>query len=123
MEIISSDVWDIIANLHNDLKAMLTLKSCCKFLNRLLITNLFNIDNKYLQLLNNDVLCQPIFSNVVKLDVTCNNNVTDISFMKNLKILCANFSMIDQNSINGLDLIELEAIFNLKITHASLTKK
>ena len=54
---------------------------------------------------------------LVELDASLNNKVTNVSFMRNLKKLYAYCSCgIDQNGINGLDLVELYVIGNNKIT-------
>jgi hypothetical protein len=94
MESITLDVWNIIANLHNDINVLVALKSCCKFLNRLLIINL----NDGLKKLNNNIVSRPDFSNVVKLNVDNNKNITSVSNMKRLRVLNASgYCGIDQD--------------------------
>ena len=75
-----------------------------------------NIDDKYLKLLVNDILQQHKFRFVVKLNAWNNSNITNVSFMKNLKELdAAEFCGIDQEGIEGLDLVKLDAWHNPKI--------
>src|SRR5438309_1323301 len=50
-------------------------------------------------------------------------DLTNLSFMKNLKILNAGgYCEIDQNGIDGLDLIELDVGYNLRIANVSFMK-
>ena len=57
------------------------------------------------------------------LHVYDNNKITNIAFMKNLKVLTASSTCgIDQNGIEGLDLIELDTRNNNKITDVSFMK-
>ena len=52
-----------------------------------------------------------------------NDIITDISFMRNLKVLHAYGNCgINQNGINGLDLVKLYADDNKKITTKSFKK-
>ena len=109
------NLWFDIFNLL-DLKSQLSLLFTCSSLNNnLSITNLYDIEEKYLNILTNDILRFGIFKYVTKLK--CNNKITNVSFMKNLKKLDARYGCgIDQNGIIGLDLVELYTIGNNKIT-------
>ena len=125
MEIFPLDIWNIITKLLIfDLKSLLNLKLCKKFFDdNILITNLFDINNKFLSELTIDVLSQIKYMNVVKLNVSYNPKITNVSFMKKLKILNADGSSgIDQKDIEGLDLVELIAYNNQKITNVSFMK-
>ena len=82
------------------------------------ITDLYNIDNKYLNRLNNDILQNDIFQFVTKLKA--NNKIINVSFMTNLKKLDAFGNCgIGQDGIRGLNLVELNAYCNGKITDVS----
>ena len=82
------------------------------------ITNLYDIDDKYLKQLNNDILQNDIFQFVTKLKA--NEKINDVSFMTKLKKLDApDYCGIGQNGIRGLDLVEINAAFNSKITDVS----
>jgi len=57
--ILTYDCWHYIFELLNgDIVSQLKIKSLCKELSILPITDLFNIDEKYKQKLNNDILSQ-----------------------------------------------------------------
>ena len=105
-----------------DFKSQLSLVFTCSAIkNNLFITDLYNIDKKYLKLLDDNFLKHDIFQQTRKLKA--NSKITDVSFMKNLKVLYANDnSAIDQDGIKGLDLIELNASYNNKITDVSFMK-
>jgi hypothetical protein len=61
---------------------------------------------------------------LIELFVNGNNKITNVSFMKKLKILNASHDCgIDQNDIDGLDLIELFVNDNKKITNVNFMKK
>ena len=79
------NLWFDIFNLL-DLKSQLGLLfTCSSFNNNLSITNLSDIEQKYFNMLTNDILRLDIFKYVTKLQV--NNKITNLSFMKNLKKL------------------------------------
>ena len=77
-----------------------------------------NIDDKYLRLLQNNILEQHKFQFVIKLDASSNSKITNVSSMKNLKELDAGGDScgINQEGIEGLDLVKLDAWNNSKIT-------
>ena len=116
-------------NLWFDIFSLLDLKSqlgllftCCSFNNNLSITDfLYDVEEKYLDILTDNILGLSIFKYVTKLK--CNNKITNVSFMRNLKKLDAygNYS-IDQNGIKGLDLVELDVGNNPKITNVLFMK-
>jgi hypothetical protein len=73
---------------------------------------------------NQNLITNYIFRNVITLDVSDDKHVTDVSFMKKLKILKARGDCgIEQNGIDGLDLIGLHVSGNKKITNVSFMKK
>src|SRR5438270_13747239 len=102
------DIWKIILNLL-DFKSQINLISMNHiFRNELKITNLYNIKEKYLKLLTDDILKIQIFNQVNSLNASGNKKITNVSMMKSLKILnISGKCSIDQNGINGLDLVEL----------------
>ena len=60
---------------------------------------------------------------LIQLDISYNNKIKDISFMKNLKILNAyGNTELDQDSIKNLDLIELDVSYNDKINNIFFMK-
>ncbi len=120
------EIWKIITKLLAfDIKSLLNLKSCNKFFNdNFLITNLFDIGDKFKKLLTTDILSQNKYINVVELDVSDNPKITNVSYMKKLKKLNAggNSCGIDQKGIEGLELVELNVSYNPKITNVSFMK-
>ena len=113
------NLWFDIFNLL-DLKSQLSLLfTCGSFKNNLSIIDLCDIDAKYLKVLTNDILRFDIFKYVTKLKAN-NMKITNVSFMTNLKkLVVLSSSGIDQNAINGLDLVELDACNIEKITNVS----
>ena len=115
-----------------DFKSKIKLISTCTYMRQNLhIIDLYNIDKNFLFKLTKKILRYPIFKNVLLLNTTYIKHIKDVSFMtkiKNLNVsMCSN---INQNGIEGLDLIELNADYNknildvtfmkgLKILHAS----
>jgi hypothetical protein len=85
---------------------------------------------KMVELKNHDSLIQPaacgqdIYGlDLIELYVGKNNKITNVSFMKKLKILDASCDCgIDQHGIDGLDLIELDVNDNKKIINVSFMK-
>ena len=105
-----------------DLKSQLSLLFTCSSFNNLSIIDLCNIDEKYLDILTDNILRLHVFKYVIKL--TSNNKITNVSFMKNLKKLDASDDCgIDQSGIKELNLVELNADDNNKITNVSFMKK
>src|SRR5438270_13500462 len=110
------DIWKIILNLL-DFKSQINLISLNHiFRNELKITNLYDIEEKYLKLLTDDILKMQIFNQVNSLNANNNKKITNVSMIKSLKKLNASYNCgIDQNGIVGLDLVELNAGYNGKI--------
>ena len=60
---------------------------------------------------------------LVQLDARYNSKITDVSSMKNLKVLDISSNCgIGQDGIKGLDLVKLDARFNDKIINVSFMK-
>ena len=119
---LSLDIFKIIFN-NLDFKSQMNMISSRNyFRNHLFITDLYNIERKYLDNLTTEILKYSIFSHVIKLDANNNNNkITNVSFITSLKKLNAWSNCgIGQNGIIGLNLVELFAGNNNKITNASL---
>ena len=114
---------EIVIEIFNllDLKSQLKMNSLCKmFQQKMFITNLFNIENKYLNLLSDNIISQTKYHKIEKLNASYNSSIHDVSHMKNLKILYAEGnSGIDQKGIQNLDLVELSALYNPKIKDVS----
>ena len=92
--------------------------SHCK--NSLHITNLFDIDKKYLMVLTNNILKWSIFEHVTDLYASSNKNITNVSFLSHLKMLDASYdSGLGQDGITGLNLIGFAANDNSKICDMS----
>src|ERR1700742_2716666 len=88
-----------------DFKSQLYLLSSCKFFNnKLLITNLYNINKNIRYSLNDNILKQLKYKHITKLYADDNKKIKDVSQMTSLKILYANGNCgIDQNSIKDLN--------------------
>ena len=120
------EIWDMIFDLLN-LKTQISLISTCHyFRDNLKITDLYYLKNdtknkkNILKKLTTDILKLPIFLNTKWLNAVDNKKINNVSFMTNLKILNAysySFDTIDQNGIKGLNLVELDARYNKKITN------
>ena len=110
---------DILIEIFNllDVKSQINMVSLSHFFkNKIFITDLYNHDKNILKKLTTKILKQKIFKNVVIINAYNNVLITDISFMKKIKILNAEGRCgIDQNCINNLNLIELNASCNEKI--------
>lgn len=122
----SIDIWKIIFDFC-DFKSKLTLISVNNFLRKnLVITDLFWIDTKNTKLLTNDVIKLHIFSKVTKLYACNNQNITDVSPLKYLRVLHAHGSCgIGQKDIEKLESVGLYGLFageNEKIVNVSMIK-
>ena len=95
------DIWETIFNLL-ELNSQLKLISVCKhFEDKFFIKKVVRNSR-----LSDDIIFQKKFSRIVDLDVSNNPKITNVSFMKNLKILNTGWNCgINQNGIQGLDLI------------------
>lgn len=107
------DVFEIL-----DFRSKLSFKLICRAANENHhIKILYNLDKKYYRQINNDNL-RKIFYRATVLDAIY--GITDVSFMRNLKILYAyHDSNITQTAIQNLNLTELYAGNNEKIYDAS----
>ena len=108
---------DFIDKLHH--------KTTCKYLKLIKIMDLYNIDNKYLKKLNDQILKSYIY--VTQLNASFNPNITSLNHMTKLKKLdiCGECGVGD-NGISNLNLEELHASYNPKITslnHMTKLKK
>ena len=118
------DVLKIIFN-YLEFKSQIAMISVCTYYrSNLTITNLYDIDEKYLKMLTTGILSYPIFKYVTDLNASNNKKITNVSFMKSLKKLSAyGFDCgITQNGIKGLKLVELNTNNNKKITNVSFMK-
>ena len=100
-----------------DLISQIRLRQVSKFFyNNLDITNLYDIHNKYNSKLMDEIIKK--YPKLVKLDAWNNSKITNISHLKNLKILDAggwNCGISDVHLI-GLNLVELSVWNNSRIT-------
>ena len=119
--IIPLEIWYQILNYLN-LKSQINLILTHIYLrDNLWITDLYNIDEKLLIKLDDQILGHKMFSHVTRLNARDNKKITNVSLMTNLKILyaCGNCG-INQSGINGLNLVELCTSDNSKITDVKL---
>ena len=101
---------DIIKEIFNNLnlKYQIYITQCNKYFNNNLhIIDLYNIDKKYIDKLNDDILQN--YKNFTKLNIKNNAKVKYISHLSNLKILkCSGyFSKISDEDILNLNLFNL----------------
>src|SRR5277367_1715737 len=110
------DIWHVIFQ-HLDLLSKLRLISVCSAFNHsFFIANMYDVADIYKSRLTKQILKQRKFERIISLDIhLC--NINNISFLTNLKKL--NTYSINQEGINGLDLIELYACRNEKIKDVS----
>ena len=116
------EIWKFEIFPKLDLLSQLRLRATCKYLyTNLDITDLYNIDIEYRGKLTNEILLQ--YPKLEKLDTRDNSKITNISYLKNLKILDASwYSGINDESLIGLDLIKLNVWGNPNITKISHLK-
>ena len=111
-----NDVWRFIIKKLDFITIIHLLSSCHYFYDNFYVIDLCNIDYKYLYRLSDEILQQHKFQNVQYLDASNNKKITDVSWMNKLQILDASDDCgIDQNGIDGLNLVELHALDNSKI--------
>ena len=67
---------------------------CSDFYRSLFIADMYYIPNTYKHKLTNSILKQKKFSRIIKLDVQYNENISDISFLTNLKKLNAWYPVV-----------------------------
>src|SRR5271163_1618580 len=110
------DIWYVIFQ-HLDLLSKLRLISVCSAFNHsFFIANMYDVADIYKSGLTKQILKQRKFERIISLDIhLC--NINNISFLTNLEKL--NTYSINQEGINGLDLIELYADRNEKIKDVS----
>jgi hypothetical protein len=109
---------------HNNILNILRLKDQINYLStcHIFYYNL-TIEKLLRSNLNQKNIRNHIFRNISSLDVYNNRDITNVSFLKQLKILNASFDCgIDQNGIDGLDLVNLDAELNKKIVNVSFMK-
>ena len=81
------DIFKYILNFC-DLKTQIYLTSLNNFLrNNLKITNLHDIEKKYLRLLTDEILHQKIFNQVEALNADYNKKITNVSMISSWKHL------------------------------------
>jgi hypothetical protein len=96
-----------------DFLSKIRLKRVSKNLNSLEIYDFYNIEKKYLRLLNDQILSKYYF--IKYLDASYNNNITNVNHMYNLQKLKTNNSGITNDGIKNVNLVELNASSNEKI--------
>lgn len=125
MEIV--EIWKIIFNLL-DLRSQIRVLSVSKFFeNNLYIEDLFTDATTRINLINDDILSQPKFRNVIKLDITYNYLVSDISHLTQLKVLHAKYNPeFVFDAFDKLNLTELSTSnlnnFKFNISHMKSLK-
>ena len=117
------NIWFDIFDLLN-FKSKIGLLSICSCMREsLTITDLYNIESTYLCKLNDDILSNTIFRNVKSLDIKPYIVIKNIQFMKNLKRLrIGGNSYIDENSIRGLDLTDINIPYDTRFHDVSNMK-
>ena len=111
------DIWfNIFSLLDGDVVAQLKIKLICKELNRLQITDLYNIKPYIQETLNDNILKN--FKFVKMLDASRNQKITDNGIQHmHLHTLHASYnSSITDNGIRQMNLHTLDASGNSKIT-------
>ena len=112
------EIWQVIVNFCDSLN-QIRFCQISKFANSYLrVTDLYNLDNKLLGKLNDEIIKKYPF--VVELDACNNNKITNVSGMRSLKKLDTRGNCgINDAGIAGLQLVELNASYNKKITNVS----
>ena len=114
------ELWLIIFKNQTILSQTNLVQSSQRFWDNLIVTDLFDIDDNSKKILSDEILKLNFFESVAKLHASNNSKITNVSFMKNLKIISASGSCgIDQNGIAGLDLVELHAVGNQYINQSN----
>src|SRR5207248_2482478 len=116
-----TEIWKEIFQLL-DFLSKIRLRQINKIFYKILnIYDFYNIDKKYLDKLKDDILIN--YKYIEYLDSSHNSYIKNIGWMKHLKKLNVSFynygNDIDQNNINGLNLIELNISYNIKIKDVS----
>ena len=120
------NVKNIICSFLYDLKDIINLYNLNKdHQNNIKITNLYDIPEKYLKKLDQQIIEQKKYKFVEKLNACNNKKIKNVNHMRyTLKILNCGWNCgIDQNGIFLLDLIELYATNNKKINNVNHMKR
>lgn len=91
-------IYDIFENYtfnYLDLLSQLRLRATCKELNKLRITDLYNIPNKYREKLTQKIIIQ--YPNIKKLCARKNPNILDVNSFQELEVLDAGNDYYSQN--------------------------
>lgn len=113
------DIWQVICDYCDTITQLNLISTCNLFRSELCIKNLTDPEITYM--LNDDILKQHIYRNLLLLDLTNNQKVTDIRHLTKLNLL--NTKTLDQTNINNMSLINLSAAGNKLITDVSHMKK
>ena len=122
------NIKNIICSFLYDLKDVINLYNLNKdHQNNIKIINLYDIPEKYLKRLDQQIIEQHKFRFVEKLNLCNNENIKNVNHMKTLKILdcCGRNNVVNQNGISELNLIAIN-IFdnkNIKINYMKYTLK
>lgn len=84
-------------------------------MNNLKIYDFYYIDYCYLTKLTDNVL--KAYKHIKKLNVACEEKITNINHLKNLEILYVDNCDLCDEDIKGLDLIKLSVDYNPRITN------
>lgn len=116
--LITFEIWQIILDV-SDFLTQIRLTQVCIDLNQCLrITDFYNIDNCYLQKLNDNILKN--YPYITQLNADSNINVTNVNHLSRLKKLNAEYICgINDEGIKDLNLYELDASNNRKITNVN----
>ena len=105
MDITPTEIWQTITSFCDPITQINMVSCCSLFYDRLYVTDLFNASQKKLLCLNDDILKQKKFINVVKLWASDNSNITNVAHMRNLRVLNAGGNCgIDKYGVKGLSL-------------------
>ena len=118
--ILPIDIVHIIFEESNFIIKLRLLEVCKYFSETLSITDLSNIKFNHSYKLNENILRQKKYLQITNLDVL-NSRISDISYLTNLKYLrcLSSYNLINQKSIQNLNLITLIANNNSNITDIS----
>lgn len=116
-EYICTDLWQHIFT-YLDLLCQLRLMSTNKFMYKnLKIFDMYNVTKKYKLALTNEILKQKKFKDIVSLDISGNNHVTDINHLAKIKYLnMASYGM------HGCCVMQDSGIVNLNPVELVITK-
>lgn len=112
------DIINIICEHLYDLKDVVNLYDLNTiFQKNIVIKNLYIIPSKYLSKINQKIIEQSKFKHIEQLCLCYNISVSDIGCLKNTlkKLDCGGDSLLSQNSILELKIVELDVSHNKKI--------